>query len=166
MFFCRMPSRRPHSRPSRASSRKPLNKAMLLPMPETAAREISLVNHLTFVACRSGSGSAYLFNELIRMIYLAYYIQDAGFGDTDLIIYACAEAAMERVLQRAEHARAWTLDANDIPLFEAVLRQSDRQLANAPRHVHLGARHRLDCFAASNRTSPLRAAATSHSAGH
>ncbi|SAK83405.1 hypothetical protein AWB77_04281 [Caballeronia fortuita] len=73
---------------------------------------------------------------------------------------------MDRVLQRAEQSRAWALDANDIPLFEAVLRQSDRQLANAPRHVHLGARYRLDCFAASDRTSPLRAAATSHSAGY
>ena len=162
MFFCLTPSRRPHSRPSRASSRKPLNKAMLLPMPQNAAREISLVNHLTFAACRRGAGSAYLFNELIRVIYLAYYVQDAGFGDTDLIIYACAEAALERVLQRAEHSRVWTLDANDIPIFEAVLRQSDRQLANAPRHVHLGARYRLDCFVTSERASPLRAAATGH----
>jgi saccharopine dehydrogenase-like NADP-dependent oxidoreductase len=85
-----------------------------------------------------------------------------GFGDADLIIYARAEAAMERVLQRAERSRAWTLDANDIPLFEAVLRQSDRQLANAPRHVHLGARYRLDCFVTSQRASPLRAAATDH----
>src|SRR5215469_5178305 len=99
-----MPSRRPASRTSRAPSRKPLTKAMLLPMPESAAREISLVNHWTFVACRSGAGSAYLFNDLIRMVYLAYYVQDAGFGDTDLTIYARAEAAMERVLQRRESA--------------------------------------------------------------
>lgn len=113
---------------------------MLLPMPENAAREIFLVNHLTFAAWQRGAGSAYLFNELIRVIYLAYYVQDAGFGDADLIIYARAEAAMECVLQRAERSRAWTLDAHDIPLFEAVLRQSDRRLANAPRHVHLGAR--------------------------
>lgn len=91
-------------------------------MPENAAREISLVNHLTCAACRSGAGSAYLFNELIRMFYLAYYVQDACFGDADLIVYARAEAAMERVLQCAERSRAWTLDANDIPLFEAVLR--------------------------------------------
>ena len=40
-----------------------------------------------------------------------------------LIIYARAEAAMEPVLQRAEDAQEWTLDANDIPLFEVVLRQ-------------------------------------------
>ena len=139
---------------------------MLLPMPENTAREISLVNHLTFAACRSGAGCSYLFNELSQMIYLAYYVQDAGFGDTDLVIYARAEAAMERVLQRAESARAWTLHANDIPLFEAVLRQSDRQLTNVPRHVHLGARYRLDSFVTSRRASPLRAAASGYCAGH
>lgn len=139
---------------------------MLLPMPENATREISLVNHLTFTACRRGAGSAYLFNELTRMIYLAYYIQHAGFGDTDLIVYARAEAPKERVLQRAESARAWALDVNDIPLFKAVLRQSDGQLTNAPRHVHLGARYRLDCFVTSQRASPQRAAASGHCAGH
>ena len=130
---------------------------MLLPMPECAAREISLVNHLSFVACRSGAGSAYLFNELIRLVYLSFYVQDAGFGDTDLMIYARVEAAIERSLERAESGRAWMLDAEDLPLFEAVLRESDRQLAHAPRHVHIGARERLERFAISGRVSPLRA---------
>ncbi|SAL86055.1 Fis family transcriptional regulator [Caballeronia arvi] len=126
-------------------------------MPECAAREISLVNHLSFAACRSGAGSAYLFNELIRLVYLSFYVQDAGFGDTDLMIYASVEAAVERSLERAESGRAWMLDAEDLPLFEAVLRESDRQLAHAPRHVHIGARERLERFATSGRASPLRA---------
>ncbi len=91
---------------SRAPSRKPLAKAILVPMPENAAREISLVNHLTCVACRSDAGSAYLFNELIRMIFLAYYVGGAGFGDTDAMVYARAERELERVLRRAEHSRA------------------------------------------------------------
>lgn len=89
---------------------------MLLPMPECAAREISLVNHLSFAACRSGAGSAYLFNELIRLVYLSFYVQDAGFGGTDLMIYARVEAAIERSLERAESGRAWMLDADDLPL--------------------------------------------------
>jgi hypothetical protein len=130
---------------------------MLLPMPDCAAREISLANHLGFVACRSGAGSAYLFNELIRLVYLSFYVQDAGFGDTDLMIYARVEAAIERGLERAESGRAWMLDAEDLPLFEAVLRESDRQLVHAPRHIHIGARERLERFATSGRASPLRA---------
>ena len=132
---------------------------MLLPMPECAAREISLANHLSFAACRNGAGSAYLFNELIRLVYLSFYVQDAGFGDTDLMIYARVEAAIERSLERAENGCTWTLDADDLPLFEAVLRESDRQLAHAPRYVHIGARERLEQFATSGRASPLRAVA-------
>ncbi|WP_235024828.1 hypothetical protein [Caballeronia arvi] len=112
---------------------------------------------MSFAACRSGAGSAYLFNELIRLVYLSFYVQDAGFGDTDLMIYASVEAAVERSLERAESGRAWMLDAEDLPLFEAVLRESDRQLAHAPRHVHIGARERLERFATSGRASPLRA---------
>jgi hypothetical protein len=123
---------------------------------ECAAREISLVNHLSFAACRSGAGSAYLFNELIRLVYLSFYVQDAGFGDTDLMIYARVEVAIERSLERAESGRAWMLGAEDLPLFEAVLRESDRQLAHAPRHVHIGARERLERFATNGRASPLR----------
>jgi hypothetical protein len=120
---------------------------MLLPMPENAAREISLVNHLIFAACRTGAGSSYLFNELIRMIDLAYYVQDVGFGDTDMIIYARAEA-MERVLQRAEYARARTLDANDITF------RGDIAQVGSP---------------ARERTAPCsswRAVATGHYVGH
>ena len=73
------------------------------------------------------------------------------------MIYARVEAAIERSLERAESGRAWMLDAEDLPLFEAVLRESDRQLAHAPRHVHIGARERLERFATSGRASPLRA---------
>jgi len=49
------------------------------------------------------------------------------------------------------------LDAEDLSLFEAVLRESDRQVVHAPRHIHIGARERLERFATSGRASPLRA---------
>lgn len=99
---------------------------MLLPLPPIAAQTVALANHLSFAACRDGAGTAYLFNELIRLVYVTFYVQDAGFGDTDLIVYARAEAALERSLQRAERERIWTLDPGDLPLLEAVLRESDR----------------------------------------
>jgi hypothetical protein len=116
---------------------------------------MALANHLSFVACRDGAGTAYLFNELIRLVYITFYVQDAGFGDTDLIVYAQAEGALERSMQHAESERVWRLDSSHLPLFEAVLRESDRQLASAPRHAHLGARERLDRFALTGRRSPL-----------
>ncbi|BCQ28158.1 hypothetical protein NK8_63470 (plasmid) [Caballeronia sp. NK8] len=131
---------------------------MLLPLPVDAARTMALANHLSFVACRDGAGTAYLLNELIRLVYITFYVQDAGFGDTDVIVYARAEAALERSVQRAESERVWRLDPGDLPLFETVLREADRQLASAPRHAHFGAQQRLDRFALSERASPLPAA--------
>jgi hypothetical protein len=114
-------------------SRKPLSKELLLPLPPSAAQTVALSNHLTFAACRAGAGSAYLFNELIQLVCVTFFVQDAGYGDTDVVIYARAEAALERGLERAEVERRWNLEAADLPLFEAVLQQADRQLAGAPR---------------------------------
>ncbi|MDR5734036.1 hypothetical protein QCE47_17135 [Caballeronia sp. LZ025] len=135
---------------------------MLLPLPPSAAQTVALSNHLTFAACRDGAGSAYLFNELIQLVYVTFFVQDAGYGDTDVLAYARAESALERGLQRAETERIWALDPADLPLFEAVLREADRQLAAAPRYAHVGARERLKRFATSGRTSPLTSAAARH----
>ncbi|WP_061152364.1 hypothetical protein [Caballeronia arvi] len=135
---------------------------MLLPLPSSAARTVALSNHLTFAACQSGAGSAYLFNEVVQLLYVTFFVQDAGYGDTDLIIYARAEAALERGLQRAEVERLWELEAAELPLFQAVLQQADRQLASAPKYVHADARDRLKRFAASGRASPLRSTASRH----
>ncbi len=128
---------------------------MLLPMQATAARELSLAQHLTWAACKGKAGSAYLINELVRLVYLTYYVQDAGYGDTDVVVYAHAEAALERCLQRAERERVWRLEPDDAPLFEAILREADSQLERAPRYVHVDARERLERFASSGRQSPL-----------
>jgi hypothetical protein len=65
-------------------------------------------------------------------------------------------------LQRAEVERRWAFEAADLPSFEAVLQQADRQLASAPRYVHVAARDRLKRFAASGRASPLRSTAARH----
>ncbi|BBU33491.1 hypothetical protein BTHE68_72250 (plasmid) [Burkholderia sp. THE68] len=89
------------------------------------------------------------------MLYVTFFVQDAGYGETDLLVYGRAEAALERGLQRAEAERVWTLETADWPLFEAVLQEADRQLAGAPRYAHIAARERLKRFAASGRASPL-----------
>jgi hypothetical protein len=157
-----MSSRRPSSQSARSLWRKPLSKEMLLPLPSSAAQTVALSNHLTFAACRAGAGSAYLFNELIQLVYVTFFVQDAGYGDADVNIYARAEAALERCLQRAEVERRWAFEAADLPLFEAVLQQADRQLSSAPRYVHVAARDRLKRFAASGRASPLSSTAARH----
>ena len=100
-----MSSRRPSSQSARSLWRKPLSKEMLLPLPSSAAQTVALSNHLTFAACRAGAGSAYLFNELIQLVYVTFFVQDAGYGNTDVVIYARAETALEHSLKRAEIER-------------------------------------------------------------
>ena len=41
---------------------------MLLPPPTSAPREVSLSSHLAFVARNGGNVSAYLINELVRIV--------------------------------------------------------------------------------------------------
>ncbi|BAO90351.1 hypothetical protein [Caballeronia cordobensis] len=106
------------------------------------------------------AGSAYLINELVRrLVYLTFCVQDAGYGNTDLRLYVHAEAALERRLEKAERESVWRFEPDDAPLFEAILRQADRQLERAPSYVHMDASGHLDRFTLSGRRSPLPSAA-------
>lgn len=49
---------------------------MLPPLPATSACEVCLANHPTFAARRSDCG-AHLVNELIRLVYVTFYVQSA-----------------------------------------------------------------------------------------
>jgi len=131
---------------------------MLLPL-EGAVREASLARHLTWAACKKEAGSGYLVNELVRLVYLTFYVQEAGYGDTDLMVYVRAEAALERCLERAERESVWSFEPGDAPLFEAILRQGDQQLDSVPSYVYMDACERLDRFTLSGRRSPLPRAA-------
>jgi hypothetical protein len=58
-----------------AIRKPPLTKSALLPMPAQSARELSLAHHLALAACRSDSGNRHQINELVRSVYMAYYLQ-------------------------------------------------------------------------------------------
>ena len=48
----------------------------------------------------------------------------------------------------------WRFDPEDVPLFEALLRQWDRQLDGVPSYVYVDACERVDWFTLSGRRSP------------
>jgi hypothetical protein len=62
-------------------------------------------------------------------------VDRASYGDTDLMVYTRAEAALERCLDRAEQESVWRFEPKDAPLFEAILRQGYRQLDSVPSYV-------------------------------
>jgi hypothetical protein len=64
--------------------RKPLSKSALLPMPAQSPRELSLAHHLVLAVCRGDRANRHQINELVRSVYMAYYLQRMGFGEVPL----------------------------------------------------------------------------------
>ncbi|SAK89794.1 Fis family transcriptional regulator [Caballeronia arationis] len=128
---------------------------MLLPIDQAFARERSLSYHLALAASRDGQGSGYLFNELIRVAYTAWFLQQAGYGDAPVECYKKAEYAVESALEHADRSNVWILAKDTIPAFETLLALHDAQLAAAPYHKVLEAEQRLLRFLAGTAPSPI-----------
>jgi hypothetical protein len=145
--------RRPSARA--ATGRRHLSKEMLLPMSRQAVADASLTNHLALAACRKNQGSAYLLNELVRALYLTYYLQQAGFGNADPGLYRRAEAGFEEAGNRALREEVWGVTDEVAMILEQVLAIHDQQLASAALWHIVDARERLLRFAQSDRRSPI-----------
>ncbi|SKD03847.1 hypothetical protein SAMN05445504_9002 [Burkholderia sp. CF099] len=128
---------------------------MLLPMAEAAAREQSLSSHLALVACRDGHGNKHLFNELMRTVYLAWFLQQDGYGKEPANSFKTAEYAVEASLELAHISGEWVLAEDTVPVFERLLALHDSQLATAPLHRFIRAEQRLRQFLAGSASSPI-----------
>jgi hypothetical protein len=135
--------------------RKPLSKSLLLPMSAHSAREMSLAHHLALAACRSDSGNRHQINELVRSVYMAYYLQRMGFGEVPFERYAHAEAAFENALAVAAKCAKWIISEQDAPVIERLLALHDRQLSEAPMHRVVKAEQQLRQFLAGTGASPF-----------
>jgi hypothetical protein len=133
---------------------------MLLPMHKTSAREQSLSYHLALVACRAGHGNSYLFNELMRTVYVAWFLQQDGYGNERVVLFKTAEYAVEAALELAHESNEWVLAEDAVPAFERLLSLHDAQLVAAPLHKVIDAEHRLRQFLAGTARSPIPEAAT------
>lgn len=135
--------------------RRPLSKTMLLPMDVTSAREQSLSYHLALATCRIGHGNSYLFNELIRTVYVAWFLQQAGYGDLPVALYKLAEYAVEAALTLAHESGKWLLADEALPAFEKLLALHDSQLAVAPLHKVVDAERQLARYLHGTASSPI-----------
>ncbi|QIE29715.1 hypothetical protein [Caballeronia sp. SBC2] len=146
-------TKRKSARPG--SNRKPLSKSLLLPMAAQSARKMSLAHHLALAACRGDSGSRHQINELVRPVYMAYYLQHMGFGELPLECYEHAEAAFENALAVAAKCGKWIISEQDAPVIERLLALHDQQLSEAPMHRVLEAEKQLRQFLTGTGASPL-----------
>jgi hypothetical protein len=124
-------------------------------MDRASAGEQSLASHLALVACRSGHGNGHLVNELMRVVYLGWFLQRAGYGNCPAGQFRIAEYAVEATLAHAHECGEWRLPEEAIADFEVLLALYDSQLASAPLHEVLAAEQKLRAFLAGTSSSPI-----------
>jgi hypothetical protein len=117
-------------------------------MDRASASEQSLANHLALVACRSGHGNGHLVNELMRVVYLSWFLQRVGYGTCPAEQFKIAEYAVEATLSHAHESGEWRLPVDAIVDFETLLALHDSQLVSAPLHEVLAAEQKLRAFLA------------------
>src|SRR5471032_3063469 len=128
------------------ANRKPLSKSLLLPMSAQSARELSLAHHLALAASRGDSANRHQINELVRSVYMAYYLQRMGFGEMTLECYEQAEAALENALAVAAKSAKWIIGEQDAPVIERLLALHDQQLSEAPMNRVVGPKNNCANF--------------------
>ena len=136
-------------------NRNPLSKSSLLPMSAQSAHEMSLAHHLALAACRGNSANRHQINELVRSVYMAYFLQRMGFGDIPFECYEHAEAVFENTLAVATKSAKWIINEQDAPVIERLLALHDQQLSEAPMHRVVEAEQQLRQFLAGTDASPL-----------
>lgn len=142
------------------SARRPLTRAMLLPLPASMVRTTSLQNHLALEALRCGQGNSMHVSFLFRVLYPTYLLRDTVSECCAIEVLREAEAALHRCTAHAASCKEWRLPQPDISTLQVVLTVHDRQLACVPAHIHKNACEQVLQFARSDRVSLLPTAGT------
>jgi hypothetical protein len=127
-----------------AAKRPPLTRTQLLPLSAATVRTVSLRNHLALLAMRNGYGSAEHISELIKTLYLAYFICDPNRFEPPVETYLAAEGILKAFIRDPVAPDAWHIDELRCKSIEAILCAHDTQLATTPLHRITEARRRLD----------------------
>ncbi|WP_407923075.1 hypothetical protein [Caballeronia udeis] len=104
---------------------------------------------------RGDGANRHQINELVRSVYMAYFLQRMGFGDMPFECYEHAEAAFENALAVAAKSARWMINEQDAPVIERLLALHDQQLSEAPMHRVVEAEKQLRQFLAGTGVSPL-----------
>lgn len=133
--------------------RKPLGKAKLLPHTATYVREQSLCWHLALAAFKTGQGNGDLLVKLVKALYLAWYLQQAGFGTAERELYLDAERILDAAA-RSANQDVWSITADDCSSIIRILDLHEQQLLSAPVFAVDQAESRVVHFGKSEKRSP------------
>jgi hypothetical protein len=98
---------------------------------------------LALVALRQGRGNIDLAGELLRTIYLTYFLADGEAQTTSQDLFASAECAIKTTIAQSVMTGEWCLEDSHTRCVGAVLRTHDAQLSSLPTHLLDGAKQRL-----------------------
>lgn len=121
----------------------PLTRAMLLPMPSTLLQKVSLQNHMALVALRQGQGNSDLAGELLKTVFVTFYLADPDHLATYAGHFTKAETTIKALIKDAVLEGSWRLEEDQCEGIEAILGLHDAQLASLPVHRIEGAKQRL-----------------------
>ncbi|WP_250475081.1 hypothetical protein [Caballeronia sp. GAFFF1] len=136
--------------------RSPLTRTQLLPIAPATARVFSLKNHLALVAMRNGRGNADLASELIKTLYLTFFVCKKDRLDPPMATFLKAETTLRACIP-SDTSGAWGIADDQCEAIEAVLCAHDTQLASTPLHQIEVAKARLERILKAGRFPDLNA---------
>ncbi|KVC85106.1 hypothetical protein WI74_32015 [Burkholderia ubonensis] len=140
-------------RASSSRGRRALTKSQLLPLPADQIRHLSLKHHLALAVLRAGRGDLQTITTLMHVLYLAFFLRDAGAADS--ASYQCAEAALDACVTRAEHGEPWSLSASEHAAIAQIVVAHDMQLSSTPVYRYLDAWERVQHASVPGGCSPI-----------
>lgn len=91
----------------------------------------------------------------MRVVYLSWFLQRAGYGDYPAEQFKIAEYAVKATLVHAHETGEWKIPSDTVADFEALIALYDAQLASAPLHAVLEAEQKLMTFLGGASDSPI-----------
>jgi hypothetical protein len=109
-------------------------------MSAQSARAMSLAHHLALAACRGDSATRHQINELVRSVYMAYFLEQTNFTLRRLVLMS---ASLGRHPEREEvkPTRRPLLDLEPAsallrPYFPGLITVTIRPGTRSMRHFH------------------------------
>lgn len=124
-----------------------------------AVTELSLRNHLCFLALRTGHGMPFHLGTIIRTMFDSFFLFDAGFGQSEITTYTDVDLALGKTVSLACPDQPWKLSTEATEPIAWLLRLFDNQLQTAPRQEIVAAHRRAEANfqAASEHRLPIPA---------
>jgi hypothetical protein len=94
--------------------------------------DLSLRNHLCFLAMRTEHGSAFHLGTIVRTMFASFFLFDAGFGTGEISTFTQADLHLGEAAESLRPDRPWSLRASAVEPTAKLLQLYDNQLQTAP----------------------------------